>query len=87
MNFGPPLNCFALIHDVYGPNDVDALWLQAIKFGRRRSTNLACLITWFFVYEVQNIQLNVGSPQEFDAWDIFCIIKLGKKVSLELHFT
>ena len=40
------------------------------------------------MYEVQNIQLNIGLPQEFDARDIFCILKLFKfdKTSLiEVH--
>ena len=31
-----------------------------------------------FLYDIQNIQLNIGLPQEFVARDIFCILKLFK---------
>ena len=81
MNFGPFLNCSA--------PDSRCRWSKRrslatpIKFDRCRSTKLACLITWFFVYEVQNIQLK-GLPQKIDVRDIFCILKLFKfdKISL-----
>ena len=51
--------------------------MQGIKFDRRRDTKLACLINELFVYEVQNIQLKIGLPQEFDARDILGISKLS----------
>ena len=70
---GRDANILTMIHNVDGPNG--APWLQAIKLDRRRSMKLARLITWFFVYEVQKIQLNIGFPQEFDARDIICILK------------
>ena len=44
---------------------------QGVQTNHCQSTKLACLIAWFFVYEVYNIQLNKGLPQEFDVWDIF----------------
>ena len=49
LNFGPSLNCSA--------SDSRCQWSKLRSFDRCQSTKLACLITWFFVYEVQNMQL------------------------------
>ena len=64
MNFGPSLSCFAPDSRCRWSKQRCLTMAAPIKFYRRRSTKLACLITWFFVYiyEIQNIQLNRGLP-------------------------
>ena len=72
-----------LFHDVV---------VQTTLYGYKLSNSIvvearswhAC-ITWFFVNKVQNIKLNKGLLQKYDARDTFCISKLFyfDKTSLE----
>ena len=64
--------------------------MQAIKFDWHQSTKVGMLDHLVFVCGVQNIQLNIGLPQELDPQDIFHIIKLIKFdqiILIEVHIS